>query len=170
VSTRTYGIGLSVLALVVSFAAVFGIGSKFAVRDDRSASSTAPSSTAPPTGTPTASGSPTGATGSPTGTAAETGATTADGPAGQPGTIRIQPGQLSRLGQDRVELVPDVTVWRADSRLGGARICVQLPKPWQIEGWEHEPSDDNGRTDDNAYCRQLDGDPSEPVEIRVVKR
>jgi hypothetical protein len=143
VSTRTYGIGLSVLALVVSFAAVFGVGSKVAVRDDQPAPSTPPSATAP-SSRPTAD--------SPSDPTAE--------PIDPPDTIHIRSGDLD---QNHVEQRPGVTVWRAESNLGRpVWVCIQVRPPLRVVGWAPAPGDAN------TYCRQLDGDSAQDFDIQVA--
>jgi hypothetical protein len=140
VSARTYGIGLTLAALVVSFAVVLGLGSQVAVRVDPDPRST---------------------------TSAPAGSTTATAPAGRPSTLIVRLGGLTA---DRQELTPGVTVWREGSLPGGqggaGKLCVQPPKDWRVDGpgWARVGSGDAA-----AYCLSLDGVHAGTVEIPMTR-
>jgi hypothetical protein len=135
--------------LVVSFAAVLGLGSIVAVRDDPppppGPAATAPArTTAPPTG----------------------GAATGTGSADRPITLLVRP---DRLTADHQELAPGVTVWRDGPPPGGpgsgGQVCVQAPSGWRVDG----PGWSRSGPDGGPSCLSLDSLPFETIEIPVAR-
>jgi hypothetical protein len=149
VSARTYGIGLTLTALVVSFAAVFGLGSKVAVREESGPR-------------------PTASAGSPSSGSPSSGGPSSDGPDGRPVSLLVR---LGRLSADRQEVAPGVTVWREGNVPGGpggdGKVCVQPPREWRVDGPGWERFDAGPAA---SYCRSLDGVRSGTVEIPVTRQ